>query len=122
MLRWIRRRRTGPVIPIQSMDTNLLIICALTFVSHLIGTLAYAARIAGIRTGHIATALTLFNLLVLVSRTSNSFQAPFLSKRIENTLSVSEMPQFSDFQWILGAAALATAVGALLVPTAQRML
>lgn len=104
------------------MDTNLLIICALTFVIHLIGTLAYAARIAGIRTGHIATALTLFNLLVLVSRTSNSFQAPFLAKRIENSLSVSSMPLFSDFQWILGAAALATAVGAVLVPTAQRML
>lgn len=104
------------------MDLNLLIICALTFVIHLIGTLAYAARIAGIRTGHIATALTLFNLLVLVSRTSNSFQAPFLAKRIENSLSAAVMPQFSDFQWILGSAALATALGALLVPTAQRML
>ena len=60
------------------MDTNLSIICALTFVIHLIGTLAYAARIAGVRTGHIATALTLFNLLVLISRTSNSFQAPLM--------------------------------------------
>ena len=39
------------------MDANLAIICALTFVIHLIGTLAYAARIAGVRTGHIATAL-----------------------------------------------------------------
>src|SRR6186997_2467225 len=103
------------------MDTNLLIICALTFVIHLIGTLAYAARIAGIRTGHIATALTLFNLLVLVSRTSNSFQAPFLAKRIVNSLEAAVAPAFSDFQGILGAAALATAVGALLVPTAQRM-
>lgn len=104
------------------MDGNLLIICALTFVIHLIGTLAYAARIAGIRTGHIATALTLFNLLVLVSRTSNSFQAPFLAKRIENSLEAALAPAFSDFQWILGSAALATAIGALLVPTAQRML
>ncbi|HEY4079436.1 MAG TPA: DUF2837 family protein [Burkholderiaceae bacterium] len=33
------------------MDRQLLIICALTFVIHLIGTLAYAVRIAGIRTG-----------------------------------------------------------------------
>lgn len=40
------------------MDANLAIICGLTFVIHLIGTLAYAARIAGIRTGHLATALT----------------------------------------------------------------
>ena len=102
------------------MDANLAIICGLTFIIHLIGTLAYAARIAGVRTGHIATALTLFNLLILVSRTSNSFQAPFLAKRIETTLSADSSPLLSDFQWILGSAALATALGALLVPSAQR--
>ncbi|EDY21523.1 conserved hypothetical protein [Chthoniobacter flavus Ellin428] len=104
------------------MDTNLAIICGLTFVIHLIGTLAYAARIAGVRTGHIATALTLFNLLILVSRTSNSFQAPFLAKRIETNLSAAHTPLLADFQWILGSAAAATACGALLVPTAQRAL
>lgn len=103
------------------MDSNLAVICGLTFVIHLIGTLAYAARIAGVRTGHIATALTLFNLLILVSRTSNSFQAPFLAKRIETTLSASGSPLFSDFQWILGAAALATVIGGLLIPSAQRV-
>jgi len=102
------------------MDTNLAIICGLTFVIHLIGTLAYAARIAGIRTGHLATALTLFNLLILVSRTSNSFQAPFLAKRIETNLPISGSTLLADFQWILGSAALATVVGALLVPSAQR--
>jgi hypothetical protein len=105
------------------MDLNLAIICGLTFVIHLIGTLAYAARIAGVRTGHIATALTLFNLLILVSRTSNSFQAPFLAKRIETALSsASAAPPslFADFQWILASAAVATACGALLVPSAQR--
>ncbi len=102
------------------MDTNLAIICGLTFVIHLIGTLAYAARIAGVRTGHIATALTLFNLLVLISRTSNSFQAPFLAKRIETALLSPVSTLATDFQWILGSAALATALGALLVPSAQR--
>jgi Alternate to MurJ len=104
------------------MDINLAIICGLTAVIHLIGTLAYAARIAGVRTGHIATALTLFNILILVSRTSNSFQAPFLAKRIETSLLASGTTHFSDFQWILGSAALATALGAFLVPSAQRVL
>ena len=84
------------------------------------GILAYAARIAGVRTGHIATALTLFNLLILVSRTSNSFQAPFLAKRIETANSTSALPLLSDFHWILGSAALATALGACFVPSAQR--
>jgi len=32
------------------MDSGLLVICTLTFVIHLIGTLAYSVRIAGSRT------------------------------------------------------------------------
>jgi hypothetical protein len=39
------------------MDTQLIIICALTFGINLIGTLAYAARIAGVRTRRIAMSL-----------------------------------------------------------------
>ena len=65
------------------MDTQLLIICLLTFAINLIGTLAYAARIAGVRTRRIAMSFALFNILVLVSRMSNSFLGPFLAKRIE---------------------------------------
>jgi Alternate to MurJ len=103
------------------MDINLAIICGLTFVIHLIGTVAYAARIAGVRTGHIAAALTLFNLLVLVSRTSNTFQNPLLAKRIDLAIKASVPPQIADFHWILSSAALATLVGLVLVPTAQRI-
>ena len=64
------------------MDLQLIGLCGLTFVIHLIGALAYAARIAGVRTRRIAVSFALFNILVLVSRTSNSFQGPFLAKRI----------------------------------------
>ncbi len=62
------------------MDQQLVIICALTFSIHLIGALAYSARIAGVRTGRIAVSFALFNILVLVSRLSNSFLGPFLAK------------------------------------------
>src|SRR3546814_16468224 len=58
----------------------------LTFSIHLIGALAYAARIAGVRTRRIAMSFALFNVLVLVSRLSNSFLGPFLAKRIETAL------------------------------------
>src|ERR1044072_7032160 len=68
------------------MDPGLLIICGLTFVIHLIGTLAYSVRIAGARTRRIAISLSLFNILVLVSRTSNSFAAPLLAKRVEQNI------------------------------------
>ena len=68
------------------MDAQLLTICLLTAAINLIGTLAYAARIAGVRTRRIALGFALFNILVLVSRTSNSFLGPFLAKRIETRI------------------------------------
>jgi len=104
------------------MDTNLLIICALTFVIHLIGTLAYAVRIAGTRTRRIALSLSLFNILVLVSRTSNSFQAPLLAKRVEENIGAGHLAgATADFRWLLASATLATLLGAVLIPTFQRL-
>lgn len=104
------------------MDTQLLVICGLTFVIHLIGTLAYAARIAGVRTRRIAVSFSLFNILILVSRTSNSFQGPFLAKRIENNIAGAVAHGLlADFRWMLWSATLATILGALLIPTFQRI-
>jgi len=104
------------------MDAQLALLCALTFVIHLIGTLAYAVRIAGIRTRRIAVSFALFNILVLVSRTSNSFQGPFLAKRIEDNLRLGvRHGLLADFRWLLLSAALATVAGAFLIPTFQRL-
>ena len=104
------------------MDVNLVIICALTFVIHIVGTLAYAVRIAGVRTRRIALSFAMFNILVLVSRTSNSFQGPFLAKRVEEHLlhSVSH-GLLADFRWLLLSATVATIAGGLLIPTFQRI-
>lgn len=104
------------------MDSGLLVICGLTFVIHLIGTLAYSVRIAGSRTGRIALSLSLFNILVLVSRTSNSFQTPLLAKRVEQHLSLgSALAATADFRWLILSATLATMAGAFLIPTFQRV-
>ncbi len=83
------------------MDAGLLLICALTFVIHLIGTLAYSVRIAGTRTRRIALSLSLFNLLILVSRTSNSFQAPLLAKRVEQNIAAGISNGPGDFRSLL---------------------
>lgn len=104
------------------MDSGLLVICVLTFVIHLIGTLAYSVRIAGTRTRQVALSLSLFNVLILVSRTSNSFQAPLLAKRVEHNIAIGVVGGLTDFRWLLGAASLATLVGAFLIPTFQRLL
>ncbi len=104
------------------MDGQLLLIIALTFVIHLIGTLAYSVRIAGTRTGRIAVSFALFNILVLVSRMSNSFQAPLLAKRVEEDLLLGTLSgAATDFRWLLASATVATLVGALLIPTFQRV-
>jgi hypothetical protein len=104
------------------MDLQLAILCILTFVIHLIGTLAYAVRIAGVRTRRIAVSFALFNILVLVSRTSNSFQGPFLAKRIEENIQHgAEHGLLGDFRWLLLSATLATVFGAFLIPTFQRI-
>src|SRR4051794_19452926 len=104
------------------MDTNLVIICFLTFIIHLIGTLAYSVRIAGVRTRRIAVSFSLFNILVLISRTSNSFQGPFLAKRVEENLNHPVAHNLLlDFRWLLLSATFATVVGAFLIPTFQRI-
>ena len=103
------------------MDTQLLIICALTFVIHVIATLAYAVRIAGVRTRRIAVSFALFGIIALVSRTANSFQGPFLAKRVEEDLAHHvQQGMLADFRLFLLAATVAMVIGALLIPTFQR--
>jgi hypothetical protein len=104
------------------VDKQLLFLCFLTFIIHLIGTLAYSVRIAGVRTRRIAVSFALFSILVLVSRTSNTFLGPFLAKRVESSLSTAQATGLvGDFRWLLLSASLATIVGALAIPTFQRV-
>lgn len=104
------------------MDKQLMLICALTYIIHIIGTLAYSVRIAGIRTRRIAVSLALFSILMLLSRTSNSFLGPFLAKRVETGIDqhVAASTLLGDFRWLLFSASLATILGAILIPTFQR--
>ena len=104
------------------IERQLVIICLLTFIIHLVGTLAYSVRIAGVRTRRIAVSFALFNILVLVSRSFNSLQGPFLAKRVETNLgSGGTHHLLLDFRWFLLSATFATAVGAFLTPTFQRL-
>jgi len=104
------------------MDVQLLVICLLTAGINLIGTLAYAARIAGVRTRRIAMSFALFNILVLISRTSNSFLGPFLAKRIETRIvHGGGEALLADFRMVLLSATVAVALGIILVPTGQRL-
>jgi hypothetical protein len=103
------------------MSTQIVIIFLLTFIIHLITTLAYSVRIVGTRTGKIVIAFSLFNILALVARTANSFQAPLLAKFVEGQIVNNPSAGLTtDFRWILLVTSLATAAGIFLMPTFQR--
>ncbi|QDQ03513.1 DUF2837 family protein [Lysinibacillus fusiformis] len=85
---------------------------------HSIETLAYAVRLSGARVKLLASALSLFNIMVMVSRLANMMQQPFTGSLIdtapkENALAFVEQ----QFRIIIGAASLGTLLGILLLPT-----
>ena len=104
------------------MTTQIIIVLLLTFVINFITTLSYSVRIVGIRTGRIAISFALFNILVLVSRTANGFQAPLLAKTVENDIKHGIFGNDLTFRLIIFSCTLATIFGAFLIPTFQRVL
>ena len=104
------------------MTTQIVIVLILTFVINLITTLSYSVRIVGIRTGRIAISFALFNILVLVSRTANGFQAPLLAKTVESDIKIGVFENIETFRLIIFSCTVATVVGAFLIPTFQRVL
>jgi hypothetical protein len=79
-------------------------------------------RIVGIRTGRIAISFALFNILVLISRTANGFQASLLAKTVENDIKQGISSNVDIFRSIILSCTLATIFGAILIPTFQRIL
>ena len=104
------------------MSTSIILVIILTFLINLITTLSYSVRIVGIRTGRIAVSFALFNILVLISRTANGFQAPLLASSIEKNINSGIESNLFDFQLIIFSCTVATIVGGLLIPTFQRIL
>jgi len=104
------------------MTTPIFIVIILTFLINLITTLSYSVRIVGIRTGRIAISFALFNILVLISRTANGFQAPLLASSIEKNIKYGLDSNLIDFRLIIFSCTIATIFGGLLIPTFQRIL
>lgn len=104
------------------MDTKIIIVFLLTFIINVIGTLAYSTRVAGITTGKIAISFSIFNILVLISRTANSLQGPFLSKKVETGIAIGvNNGLVMIFRYILLASTLGCIFGAIIMPTFQRL-
>ena len=95
-----------------------LFIALFIFIIHSIETLAYAVRLSGARVKMIASALSLFNIMVIVSRLANMMQQPFTGSLIdtapkENALEFVE----TQFRILIGASTVGTVFGIILLPT-----
>ncbi len=101
------------------MSTQIIIVLVLNFIIAIIGTLAYSVRLVGVRTGKIAITFAVFNILSLVSRTALTFQAPLLTKFVENSTDGNDV--LNLFKLIIIVSGIATLVGAFLIPTFQRL-
>ncbi|WP_375162781.1 lipid II flippase Amj family protein [Paenibacillus sp. Pae108] len=96
---------------------ELLLVVLLTLVIHAVETLAYAVRLAGIRTGKLAVALSLTGIILLVSRTSNLLQGPLTGGLIDSAVLQPGTPLEWQFHLILAGAAAGTLLAILLFPT-----
>lgn len=104
------------------MTNQIIMVLGLTFIINLITTLSYSVRIVGIRTGRIAVSFALFNILVLVSRTANGFQAPLLASTIEKNINSGLGANLFDFRFIIFSCTVSTIIGGLMIPSFQRLL
>ena len=97
---------------------RLAFIFMLTVLIHTVDTFSYSVRIAGVRTKHLALALSLFNIIVLISRTSNMVQAPLLGSLVDYSIASHTQSSLNfDFRMIIFAATVGGIIGALLIPT-----
>ncbi|NDI35332.1 lipid II flippase Amj family protein [Chengkuizengella sediminis] len=102
----------------EILNDKVIYISLFILIIHTIETLAYAVRLSGARVGLIASALSLFNLMVIISRMANMMQQPFTGSLIDtapstNTLTFVE----SQFRVIIGASTVGTVIGIFLLPT-----
>lgn len=83
-----------------------------------IETLAYATRISGARVKLIATALSLFSTLVIVSRFSTMIQQPLTAKLIAEAPDLNKLHFIEDqYRILIGVTSLGVLLGILLFPS-----
>ncbi|MFC4098116.1 lipid II flippase Amj family protein [Paenibacillus xanthanilyticus] len=99
------------------MTERLIGIALLTLTIHAAETLSYAVRMAGIRTGKLAIALSLTGMIVLVARTSNIAQGTMTGKIVDFAKTHGDFDLAGSFRFIIGGASAGTLVAIALFPT-----
>ncbi|MBD2869178.1 lipid II flippase Amj family protein [Paenibacillus arenilitoris] len=100
------------------MLEQVLVVALFTFIIHLSETLTYSLRLAGVRLGKLAVALSLSGIILLVSRTANMVQAPLTGKIIDFAKKHADYNLVDQFRLIIGASTIGTLAALLLFPSA----
>jgi len=107
---------------------NLILAASLNLVTQAIQIGAYAARYAGVITGRVATAISLFSLLVTASRLASLFMTPALGALADTTANpairehLSSVPPDAlarfdaQMRIVVGAGSIGILIGACLLP------
>jgi hypothetical protein len=65
---------------------RLILVTVITVFIHLIITLNYSIRLAGLRTRRLLTAISIFNVIYLFASVSNVLQAPLMTSIVEHAI------------------------------------
>jgi len=101
----------------------MIAILCLTTLIHTVETSAFAARLAGVRTKHMALAASLFNVLALTARAANAFAGPLIGSMTDLAVTGQNTTSLlNNYRIVLLGATLGTILGALGIPTLSRLL
>ena len=105
------------------MPIQVKFVLVFTFLIYVVHALGYSVRIVGVRTGRIAVAFSVFNIVALISRLSTTFQAPLLGKTVDNAVKSGNTSYLVfSFRMILFSSTAGVIVGMLLIPTFIRIM
>jgi hypothetical protein len=104
------------------ITSKLVIISIFLLIVTMIETLAYSTRISGARVRLIATALSLFSTMVILSRFSTMIQQPLTAKLIAEAPKANKLVFIEDqYRILIGVTSIGVCLGILLFPTFIRI-
>jgi len=102
----------------ELITAKVMIISLFLLIITMIETLAYSTRISGARVKLIATALSLFSTLVIVSRFSTMFQQPLTAKLIADAPNLNKLHYIEEqYRILIGVTSIGVLFGILLFPS-----
>ncbi|WP_050184070.1 lipid II flippase Amj family protein [Domibacillus robiginosus] len=100
------------------ISEKLIVISLFLMIITAIETLAYSTRLSGARIGMLASALSLFSTMIIVSRFSTMFQQPLTGKLITEAPDLNKLEFIeSQYRVLIGVTSIGVCIGIVLFPT-----